>query len=470
MNPKKMAIIGGGFTGIMTITHLVENIDSPIEILLFDKIKAIRGIAYNPYSEKHLLNVAAGKMSAYPTQPDDFVNWVMEQKGYEAQDKTFIQTAFLTRSLYGRYLENIWKQTQQKAKLKNILISMVDSYVTDLDVTDNGISLTTENNREFHSDYCVIATGNHIPRNPPIENSDFYRSRNYFQNPWRPESVKEVDQEFPVLIIGNGLTMVDTVFGLLENEFEGNIFSISPNGFNILPHQSTHLTYSGLTEELTENPTLREILSLVKRHIKILCDKGISAIPVIDSLRPLTPKIWEALTEKEKHVFMRRLRHLWGVARHRLPMESYDKIQSLRKEKLHIISGKIINFTESEGYVVVEYFDKKESRLDTLKVSRVINCTGPESDLLRLNQSFLKKCLEKEILYQDKLKLGIRTDTETFQIIRPNGNPHSNLFTLGTNLKGELWESTAVPELRVQTQKLAETIYKLMQDKPLFVM
>jgi uncharacterized NAD(P)/FAD-binding protein YdhS len=77
---------------------------------------------------------------------------------------------------------------------------------------------------------------------------------------------------------------------------------------------------------------------------------------------------------------------------------------------------------------------------------------------MNLDKSFLKNCLLKGILTQDKLKLGIKTDTESFQIINSDGNPHTNLYTIGSNLKGELWESTAVNELRDQAEKLAEKL------------
>ena len=96
--------------------------------------------------------------------------------------------------------------------------------------------------------------------------------------------------------------------------------------------------------------------------------------------------------------------------------------------------------------------------MQKLKVSRIINCTGPETDLMNVEKSFLKNCLIKGILTQDKLKLGITADTETFQVINSEGKPHISLFTLGSNLKGELWESTAVNELRGQAEKLAERL------------
>src|SRR5690606_10620588 len=304
-----------------------------------------------------------------------------------------------------------------------------------------------------------IATGNHIPRNPKIVDSGFFQGSNYFQNPWKIESVQMVNGNLPVLIIGNGLTMVDTVLGLLEQGFKGEIFSISRNGFNILPHRHNGLKYTKLIEELEEGLSLYELLKLVNRHIKIVRKYGISAEPVIDSLRLYTQKIWKSFSSREKEMFMSRLRHLWGVARHRIPLHTHDKIQQLRIDgKLHIKSGRIIDITEEEGVISVKYFNKIKDTIQIIKVSRVINCSGPETDLMKLDQCFLKNCLIKGYLVQDHLKLGIITDTESFKVINANGLPHNNLYTMGSNLKGELWESTAVNELRGQVEKLAKVL------------
>ncbi len=38
------------------------------------------------------------------------------------------------------------------------------------------------------------------------------------------------------------------------------------------------------------------------------------------------------------------------------------------------------------------------------------------------------------------------------------------MFTLGSNLRGVLWESNAVPELRVQAQNLAGTIVSVIKE------
>jgi uncharacterized NAD(P)/FAD-binding protein YdhS len=457
---KKIGIVGGGFTGTMTAVQLIDKSTDPCEIILINERETLnKGIAFNPYSDKHLLNVIAGKMSAYPDRPDHFLDWVMQKEKFQNKDKTLISNSFLPRQIYGEYLCEIWEEAKKSAKSKQKQITVIDSFVVDLDVSEGAVFLWLDNNQKLNIDECVVATGNHIPRNPRIKNMAFYNSPNYFQNPWKIESVKDAKENLPVLIVGNGLTMVDTVLGLLEQGFKGEIYSISPNGFNILPHRHNGLKYSKLAEELRADMTIYELVNLVNKHIKTVREYGVSAEPIIDSLRPHTQKIWQSFSDKDKELFMSRLRHLWGVARHRIPLHSHDKIQQLRIEgKLHINSGRIIDIIESNESITVQYFDKKENELKEIIVSRIINCTGPETDLINLDKSFLKNCLLKGILTQDKLKLGIDADTESFQIINSNGKPHTNLYTIGSNLKGELWESTAVNELRGQAEKLAEKL------------
>tara|TARA_R110002072_G_scaffold172324_9_gene326408 strand:+ start:2805 stop:4217 length:1413 start_codon:yes stop_codon:yes gene_type:complete len=459
---KRIAIIGGGFTGTMTAVQLIELAKGSLEILLINEQGTLnRGIAYNPYSEKHLLNVIAGKMSAYPNQPNHFLDWVMEQPQFISKDRTLISNAYLPRRIYGDYLMAIWENALKLAASKNIQVEVIQDLVTDLFPKENKVTVSLCNNETLEADVCVIASGNNIPRNPTIKNTFFFNSKNYFQNPWKKESVESIDRDLPVLIIGNGLTMVDTVLGLLEEGFNGEIYSISPNGFNILPHRHNGFKYTKLTEEINEDILLFDLVKKVIKHIKTVREYGVTAEPVIDSLRPHTQRIWKNLTATEKQLFMSRFRHLWGVARHRIPLHTHDKIQQLRIEgKLHINSGKIIDFTESEKEITLTYFDKKEQETKELKISRVINCTGPETNLKNLDQSFLKNCLLNGILTQDSLNLGIKTNTATYQVLDSNGVPHKNLFTIGSSLKGELWESTAVNELRMQAKKLADQLLR----------
>ena len=463
---KKIGIIGGGFSGTLTAFHIVNKATAPCKIFIINEKDNInKGIAYNPYSEKHILNVIAGKMSAFPDKHDHFLDWVMKKKEFKNMDRTLVSNSFLPRMLYGEYLCNIWQITLEEAGKKNITIVEINDTVKGLNKNETTITLLFNISQSFDIDLCVIATGNQVPKNPQIHNTDFYKSSNYFQNPWKENSVKDIKGDLPILIVGNGLTMVDTIIGLLEQNFKGKIYSISPNGFNILPHRHSGVKYTAHLEEIDENISLINFVQIVNKHIKILREFGVSAEPIIDSLRPITQKIWRNLSILEKKVFMARLRHLFGVARHRIPLHIYDKIQKLRLDgTLHIQSGKIIDIIEEGNIVEVTYYDKKQNSSKKLKVSRVINCTGPESDFSKIENSFLSQCIEEGILTQDELKLGIKTNIETFKVYTKDNEEHFNIYTLGSNLKGELWESTAVSELRQQAESLANGIVNEMNS------
>ena len=458
---RKIGIIGGGFSGTLTAVHLIEKTVKPIEIFIINKKSTVtKGVAYTTYSEKHLLNVVALKMSAFTHQPTHFLDWAMKQPEFKNEDREIIATSFLSRNTYSKYLTEIWNRAIVTAREKNVKIELIDNDATDLELSNTKAKILLANNHSLRVDDCIIATGNQLPRNPLIKNNSFFQHPNYFQNPWTAAAVNNPDNRIAILLIGNGLTMVDTVLGLLEQGYKGTIYSISPNGFNVLPHRDFNFHYEKINEDLkVPRISLFELVKLTNKHIKSLKTLGISAEPVIDALRPHVQRIWGNLSPHERAVFMSRLRHLWGVARHRIPLTIHDQIQQLRIEgQLRIKSGKITDFTETENGIKVDYFDKKDLKEKVILVGRIINCTGPETDIEKLSTPFLKNCLLKGIINQDSLKLGINANTETYQTINNQEYTHENIYTIGSNLKGMLWESTAVNELRFQSEKLAEEL------------
>jgi len=58
------------------------------------------------------------------------------------------------------------------------------------------------------------------------------------------------------------------------------------------------------------------------------------------------------------------------------------------------------------------------------------------------------------LLTVDELRLGVRT-TSDGNAMGSDGQPVGDLFVVGTLRKPDLWESTAVPELRTQASAAA---------------
>ncbi len=450
-----IAIIGGGFCGNMLAVHLMNNAKSPLNIVLINSGYPLsKGVAYSSYSHKHLLNVPAKSMSAFPDKPSHFIDWIKNHENYRVIDQTALPNTFLPRIIYGHYLKDIF-DTAIRKKSEHVSISFVHDEAIDLELKDGRAHIYFSVSPEVVADKVILAIGNQTPAKPRLDDETFYNSRNYYGNPWVHEAVNNLDPEKEVFILGNGLTMVDVVLALKEKKHQGKIYSLSPQGFQILPHRFPQ-AYSGLMEELNPPYDLEKVVSLFLKHVKTLRKEGLGGEAVVDSLRPLTQNIWQSWKPEDKKRFLHHLRHLWGVARHRLPMDMHKIIQQfILDNKLEIIAGRLQSIVENENGIRVSFKRRRDQKVYELNVSRVINCTGPLSDINKIDHPLVQNLISRKLIQADNIKLGIDAKANG-NIINGDGTLSPHLYTIGSPLRGVLWESTAVPELRVQALNLAE--------------
>ena len=107
--------------------------------------------------------------------------------------------------------------------------------------------------------------------------------------------------------------------------------------------------------------------------------------------------------------------------------------------------------------------EKNKPKPTTLEVSRVINCTGSELDFCQIQDPLIVSLLQQGFIAPDKLSLGLEAHPSG-ALKDINGNVSKMLYTLGPPLKGQLWETTAVPEIREQAAKLADEITKNISE------
>ena len=95
----------------------------------------------------------------------------------------------------------------------------------------------------------------------------------------------------------------------------------------------------------------------------------------------------------------------------------------------------------------------------------MINCTRPKTDISKIDQPLISNLYKKGLIVPDEMRLGINALPDG-TIIHGDNTLSTKLFTTGSLLKGILWESTAVPELRIQAKSLAgELISRLYSNK-----
>ena len=95
----------------------------------------------------------------------------------------------------------------------------------------------------------------------------------------------------------------------------------------------------------------------------------------------------------------------------------------------------------------------------------VINCTGPVPSNSVESNPVVGSLLVSGFLRPDALHLGMES-THEGNAISADGREVPDLFLVGTLRKSMDWESTAVPELRVQAAAVAEKVLAHLARQP----
>ena len=90
-------------------------------------------------------------------------------------------------------------------------------------------------------------------------------------------------------------------------------------------------------------------------------------------------------------------------------------------------------------------------------VDRVINCSGPLSDISQIPAPLIRALLSEGGARADPLHLGLDVTGEG-AVIAGDGRISNQLFAVGPITKGVFWETTAVPDIRLQCERLAAHI------------
>jgi len=459
-NLPTIAIIGGGFSGCMVAVHLLRSATVPITIKLIERGPTVGpGVAYGTREERHLLNVPAGNMSAFPEDAGHFLRWLKSHG-----DPSFTADSFAPRRRYGAYLQAILREAEADARTLAQLEKIQDEAIAILP-DQEGDRIQLRSGRTLHASRIVLAVGNFPPSDPVVAESAFYRSPRYSSDPWSPTALSHIDPLDSVLLIGSGLTTIDLVLALQARGHQGMIHLISRHGLLPQCHRPSVPPYPPFLTITDVSSTLRILLRRVRREIDQAARQGYDWRAVIDALRPQTQMLWRALTAVEKRRFLRHLRPYWDNHRHRIAPEvaaTLDRLQQSGQLRVH--AGCIRSYSERDDGVDVSYRPRHQPELHTVRVNRVINCTGPEGNYRKLQHPLIMNLLESGRIRPDPLTLGLEVEANGALIIA-TGVASRRLYTLGPPRKGGLWETIAVPELREQAQALARQLLQSLRVK-----
>lgn len=448
MSRFTVAIIGGGFTGATLAAQLLRKSGGSVSVILIEgSARPGRGVAYSTECAEHLLNVRAKNMSAYADSPEHFLEWARlnHDSGASGDD-------YLPRPLYGHYVGSV---LQQEIDRHPGQVEHVQDEAVSITRVGRSAEILLLSGRILFADKVVIARGNFPPGDPRLPGRTPHSLR-YVSNPWKASALGDVSHDKSVLLVGSGLTSVDLAITLRRRGFSGTIHILSRRGLLPQTHKAAAVWPPFWTEQSPR--TVRGLLRLIRVQVEVAEKAGTGWRAVIDSLRPFTQEIWRFLSLKERRRFLRHVRPYWDVHRHRIaPAIGVRLASQIQDGQIEIHAGRITAYAEDIDGVDVTYRGRESAQLERLRVDRVINCTGPESDCRKVDDPLLTNLMRQKLARPDSLFLGLDVSPDG-ALIDVHGAASDLLYAIGPVRKGTLWETIAVPELRVQASELSKLL------------
>ncbi len=432
---QTVAVIGAGFSGVLTAVHLLRAPDGPHVVLIERGPRFGRGAAYATASPHHLLNVRGANMSAFPDAPSHFLDWL----GASADEG---ERVFVTRDRYGQYLQSLLRQAASDGAGR---LSFEHDAVVGVAPAGEAWSLSLAMGRTLRADAVVAAIGNLPPATPPGVDPAILGSSRWVADPWAwAEQGRDIQGD--VLLIGAGLTAVDVALAIQQAAPGARVVALSRRGLAPRAHAPTEgRRIAGSAPSGSVRRVFHEVRVAAREDWRA----------AIDALRPNVQSLWRAWDLTQRRRFLRHVRPWWEVVRHRLAPEVDARLARLREAGLfEMATGRLISLEATPTGVEATWSPRGGGASVRRAFTLAINCTGPLSDLRQSADPLVSDLLAAGLARPDACRLGLEVD-EHSQMIGADGTPVDGLFAVGPLTRGQVWEMTAVPEIRIQAAEVA---------------
>lgn len=439
---RTVAVIGGGLSGSLFALKLSAARPDWKVLLIEEALHPGRGLAYGACAPQHLLNVPVHRMEV-GLEPR-FADWLRQRPGLlaEALDESGgkLADAYVSRQLFGDYIQQLTGEALRRNGLQLVQGKAVA-------VSPGPRRVHLADGRAIPVDNLVLATG-HQSSSLPFKTK---ASRRIIHDPWAP-GLDGIPSDAAVLLVGSGLTMVDTMLSLRGQGHTGRLHAISRHGLLPRAHKDGGAWPSFLDVGASPVEALRAVRAAVRRAE----EQGVPWQRVFDSIRPLVATLWRGWSIGQRAQFLRHMRTLWDVHRHRMAARIAARFEDL-------LAGGILKITAGQILALDEHKDgltlllrPRSGKAYALDVDVVINCTGPRMDLRNSRHLFLQDLLARGLVRSDPLGLGL--DTEDSAVKDAGGTVSGWIYALGPLTRPAWWEIVAVPEINAQIDRLVERL------------
>jgi uncharacterized NAD(P)/FAD-binding protein YdhS len=456
----RVAVVGGGAAGVLAAVHLRRNRPDAQITVIDASGRPGTGAAYGTDDPTLLLNVPAQRMSAWPDDPDHFCRWLDDHAVTPAE-------GFAPRLAYRRYLMEQLAEADVRIEAAEVVRV----------VPGSPVGLVLNDGRALSADAVVLASGRPEGGMPesldrafaPVlaaGSDDRGTEGRIVVDPWAPGALTALAARRPatVVVVGSGLTGVDVALHLMARGATVTLLSRHgelPRRFRATgdPAELPHL------DALAAEVSLEQVRTALAADLADAREAGLDWRQVIDAVRPRTARLWRSLGWEDQRRFLREDLRQWEIRRHRMPPTIADTINSaIDRGQLIVEAGEVADVSlRGDGVELVVTTNDGSVRR---RGDAVVVAAGTAWDRRSLQRSALwSHLLATGVASIHPCGLGVRLDADG-HLIDQTGATVPGIVCIGSIRQGELWETTAIPEIRAQAASIAALLADDARDPP----
>ncbi len=444
------------------------------------------GIAYGqtPHHEYNL-NLSAKRITpfadgkrpeGFPSMEEFIEEFVAEHPEVSSQ---FVNTS---RQFYGQYLRHLVDLAVKKAGNKVSFETVYDQAV-DMHETADGVTLQLQSGQNIQASRVILATGFKEAVNPAFS-FNVASHAGYLDYPYSEAAngffkrVIEGPQNAPdkkALVIGTGLSAMDSANRLLDSGYQGKIVMISRRGLmhaiyrqisenprDLLqgePRDEADLPFTrnapDFIQKMPQCKTFDDLFTLFKKEMFQRLREGYTTEEVLGHWEKYVPDVYRSFPQ-ETADFLLNYETAINVMRVGTTPELADKILKAQQEgRLEIISGRISDMQRTPQGINVTWRPNNRhgqrvgaDRSDVFNtvINGIGNSTKYDLPADKIKDTLWKNLRARNAYTVHALRDGVAV-TPDFHLIDGNGAPYKRVTVIGAPVSGHMNVSSyAYPE------------------------
>ena len=490
---RRVVIVGGGFAGCCLAVNLARRSKRALNITIIEaRAKLGRGLAYSTLDPDHRLNAPAFAHSIIPEDAWHFTRWCLAE-GLDQTDPEAMcpdGASYQRRSDFARYLEQTVLQHAQWSDSGSSITHVVGQAVGVRELSKGSrYEVTVSLGLVVIADMLVLATGNHIPGLPASLGVSIRQHPAMIENAFDQAKLKGVDRGGRVLVVGAGLTALDTLSTLLKQGHRGPIQVLSrhglrpqsqgpmppvlalaktPEGLAKLPGTVVIERIMGPPPAFLADPTLPRRVSAwiraLRQQIAEAQDQGKTWHAPFDDLRDGLWQLWPQLPSIEKRRFLRLLRPWYDMHRYRTPPQTDETVRAAeaRGQVVFRRARVLTMHANHAGSIEVDLRLPDEATIIREKFDAVVNCTGLDGAASLATNPMLASLLEAQLIRPDPCALGIDVNLQCCAL-SASGQTQDRLRVIGPPSFGAFGDPIGAPYIAAQIYRMLPGVMEMLE-------